>query len=408
MNVSAHRWQRNVWLVLIMSSVRVFLVVMPVIVPFFQSKGLSMQDVFVLQALFMLMVLVLEVPSGYVADLFGRKGALVAGALFCGLGHSALLVAEGFWDLVLFEACLALARSLVSGADLAIAYESARLAEGREDHAVVGRLYAWQTASEACAALACSAILVLGSLYEVVWLQAVVGWLPLLVVLAVAEPPRDRLAQDQHVQNFREVLGHILQGGAVLRLTAAVWCVWGLTTYFAVWVMQKIWMAQDIALHHFGYLWAGYMFVAALAGRLALKLETRLGAAALLSVCGVAPVLGYLGLTVPLLSVLFGVLFFVARGLGVVILQQAFNARVPDAFRATANSLLGFGFSICVVLTGPLVGAMVDAWSMHVALAVLAGFSALVLVCLVTPLVLRVRRTTRRPADADAVQQASG
>ena len=130
MKLSARGWRRNVQLVLIMSSVRVFLVVMPVIVPFFQSKGLSMQDVFVLQALFMLMVLVLEVLSGYAADLFGRKGALVAGALFCGLGHSVLLFAEGFWDLVLFEACLALARSLVSGADLAIAYESARLAEG--------------------------------------------------------------------------------------------------------------------------------------------------------------------------------------------------------------------------------------------------------------------------------------
>ena len=408
MKLSARGWRRNVQLVLIMSSVRVFLVVMPVIVPFFQSKGLSMQDVFVLQALFMLMVLVLEVPSGYAADLFGRKGALVAGALFCGLGHSVLLFAEGFWDLVLFEACLALARSLVSGADLAIAYESARLAEGGEDHVVVGRLYAWQTASEACAALVCSGIMVLGGLSEVVWLQAMAGWLPLVVVLAIREPPRERMTQGRHTQNFREVLGHILQGGAVLRLTAAVWCVWGLTTYFAVWVMQKIWMAQDIALHHFGYLWAGYMFAAALAGRLALRLETRLGAATVLAVCGTAPVLGYLGLTLPLLSVLFGMLFFVARGLGVVVLQQAFNARVPDAFRATANSLLGFGFSICVVLTGPLVGAMVDAWPMNLALAVLAGFSALVLACLVTPLVLRVRRTTRHPAGEDAAHQASG
>jgi MFS family permease len=89
-------------------------------------------------------------------------------------------------------------------------------------------------------------------------------------------------------------------------------------------------------------------------------------------------------------------LFFAARGLGVVLLQQAFNTRVPDAFRATANSLLGFGFSIAAAVTGPIAGAMVDAWRLSDALAALAVFSALVCVCLVTPLVLEVRRAARR------------
>ena len=56
---------------------QVFLVIMPIAVPFFQSKGLSMQDVFSLQALFALVVLVTEVPSGYVADLVGPLGGKI-------------------------------------------------------------------------------------------------------------------------------------------------------------------------------------------------------------------------------------------------------------------------------------------------------------------------------------------
>ena len=72
------------------------MVLVPVAVPFFQSKGLTMRDVFTLQALFAGVVLLAEVPSGYMADLFGRRRVLLVGALFCGLGHSLLLIAEGF------------------------------------------------------------------------------------------------------------------------------------------------------------------------------------------------------------------------------------------------------------------------------------------------------------------------
>ena len=55
------------------------LVIIPVIVPFFESKGLSLAEVYYLQAIFAFVVVVFEVPSGYFADVFGRKNALVVG-----------------------------------------------------------------------------------------------------------------------------------------------------------------------------------------------------------------------------------------------------------------------------------------------------------------------------------------
>jgi len=66
--------ERNLSRTLVLGFFQVFLVFMPVAVPFFQSRGLSMQEVFSLQALFGLVVLVTEVPSGYLADLLGRAG----------------------------------------------------------------------------------------------------------------------------------------------------------------------------------------------------------------------------------------------------------------------------------------------------------------------------------------------
>ena len=112
------RLQGNLARTLVLGFFQVFLVIMPIAVPFFQSKGLSMQEVLSLQALFGLVVLLSEVPSGYVADIIGRKQTLVAGAVFCGIGHSLLITADGFWTLALFELALGIGHSLVSGADI--------------------------------------------------------------------------------------------------------------------------------------------------------------------------------------------------------------------------------------------------------------------------------------------------
>ena len=105
---------KNIGRTLLLSFLGGFLVIMPVAVPFFQSKGLSMQEVFTLQALFGLVVMITEVPSGYVADLIRRKWTLVAGAAFLGLGHSLLLNAQGFWTLAMFETALGIGHSLNS------------------------------------------------------------------------------------------------------------------------------------------------------------------------------------------------------------------------------------------------------------------------------------------------------
>ena len=54
-----------------------FFILMPIIVPFFQSRGLNMAQIYQLQAIFAFFVLVCEVPSGYFSDLFGRKISLI-------------------------------------------------------------------------------------------------------------------------------------------------------------------------------------------------------------------------------------------------------------------------------------------------------------------------------------------
>src|SRR5262245_27331717 len=192
---------------------------------------------------------------------------------------------------------------------------------------------------------------------------------------------------------MRLIIAHLLKSGPVLRLTFLALTIWSLTTFYAVWLMQKLWQEQGVSLANFGYLWAIYMLVSAAAGRVALNVERRIGTTALLAFAGLAPAIGYLGL--PTFGVVGGMVatlaFFVARGLGLVVLRDAFNKRLPGQFRATANSLASFGFRAVFAVTGPFVGWVLDLWGMQTALLLLAGLVVLIFVTLMLPLTLAVR-----------------
>jgi MFS family permease len=390
---------------------QVFIVVMPIAVPFFQSKGLSMQDVFTLQAFFGLVVLITEVPSGYVADLFGRKKTLVIGAVFAGVGHSLLLAADGFWGLVMFELALGIAHSLISGADIALLYDT-ELALGRGEQAqrqIVGRLYGFRTVSESIAAVLCS-LLLLHSMDLVIVVQAAFGWIPLVLALTLVEPPGQRLAGDDHVGNVVEICRALLVRSHLLRLIVLALCVWSLTTFYAVWLLQKIWEQQGIELVHFGYLWAGLTVIASIAGRYAHKAEDLLGTSGLFLFIGLSPAVGYFGLEQ--LGVIGGYLasatFFISRGFGLVVLRDALNKRIPSEYRATANSLTSFGFRGAFMVTGPLVGYYLDLWGMQATLLLLAAATLVIFLVLIVPLILAVRGlpSNAEKARADATDKS--
>ena len=233
------RLRQNLSRTLLLGFFQVFLVIMPIAVPFFQSKGLSMQDVFSLQALFALVVLVTEVPSGYLADLIGRKQTLVIGAVFGGVGHSLLLGADGFWGLAIFEIGLGISHSLISGADIALLYDTELALERDERHQrqIVGKLYSVRTASEAVAALTCS-FLLLWSMELAIYVQALVGWLPLVVAVRLVEPPGERLEGSSHTGNMVRICRYLMTHSSVLRLVILALSIWSLTTFYAVWLLQ--------------------------------------------------------------------------------------------------------------------------------------------------------------------------
>ena len=395
MDREADRLRTNVPKLSLLGASHMFLVVMPVIVPFYRAHDLSLRDIYVLQAIFSVSTLLLEVPSGYAADLLGRKRSLVLGSVFYGASFSVLAAADGFAGFAVFEVLAAIGVAFFSGTDVALLYASLRGASepSRAGGRAIGRLvFASQLGETAAAVL--GGVLAGVSLHLPVTVNAFTAWVPLLVSLTLHEPARERLSRAHHGENVRAVARVLFGQGRRLRLLFVnqVWL--GAATLLAVWALQPYWTEQGVPLQLFGWLWAAQNLAVALTARVAHRVEGAIGFPAVVAVAGLLTLVGALGMGFGggVAGIALGLAFPVCRGLNQVVLRNDMNARVPEPMRATANSVVALGMRLVFAGAGPLLGWSMDRFGAAAALR-LAAIAFAVLVLSTTVPLARATRT---------------
>ena len=97
---------------------------LPVISLFWAARGLSLAQISILQAVLIGVGLVLDLPTGALADLFGRRWSLSAGLGFQIVSECVFLYAHHFWVFVLAQVLGGIGAALSSGSIVALVYES--------------------------------------------------------------------------------------------------------------------------------------------------------------------------------------------------------------------------------------------------------------------------------------------
>ncbi|PCI76667.1 MAG: hypothetical protein COB20_10085 [SAR86 cluster bacterium] len=372
-----------------------FMVIVPVIVPFFMAKGLSLADIFYLQAVFATAIVVFEAPSGYFADVFGRKTALVIGSIIHGFGYLYLNFADDLASLIVFEIMVGIAASLLSGADLALLYDTQKEIQNGVDieHSkAISHLGFFRSSSEGLGALVGGA-LVLWSFEAVVVVQSAVAWMCLALALLIIEPPYKKSTSSSNRIQISEILRHLFTSDPVLRNLVIAIPLYSLATFHVAWLMQPYWEAQGISLAMFGLLWFSQSIVVAAAARFGFAIERRYGAIFSLILMGLLPIVGHFGMAWAQgwIGILIGLALFASRGLNQVILVNAMNRRIPSEFRATANSFTSFLFRLGFITTGPVIGYLAQAQGLEITLNVLGLSSILLFALVMMPLIQSVK-----------------
>ena len=403
MNRSLHNNIRTIYLLGFFQS---FMVVIPVFVPLLQGYGLSMSQVLQTQALFALTIALCEVPSGYIADMWGRRQAILIGSSLNAVGFISLLWADSFVDFLLYEIILGVGFSLISGADLALLYDTEVYLQERELPGGAGagkslsRLIAVEAAASGVAGITAS-VLLLWSMDGVVIVQALTGLMPLLLAFALVEVPRPA-AHTSARGDARHIMELLLFGKPVVLWTAFAITVFGLLAVYVFWTYQKYWEIQGVPVASYGYIWAAFALTVSIAARYASNLEQYLGTRRVLYLVGALPLLGLLGMALGSgwIGVMFGFALQVSRGITMSLFYQALNRRVPGNFRATVNSLVSLCVRAVFIVTGPLLGYALDRLGVESTLLLLAAVFAPLIAVVLIPLVIRIRREE----DSNATQ----
>jgi MFS family permease len=379
-----------------------FMIVIALWIPYLTTHGISMRQFMELQAVFAVVILCGEVPSGLLSDLWGRKKTLLLGATLKAASFSLLPLWSTYEGFLLYHLTMGIALSMISGGDVALLWDSYLAADGEKSRgaAVLGNATLAAQMGTTVSALLGSAVVTL-SYGHLVWANTILSWVPVLLVLGVSEPPASYERPTKWGQNLKEVLSATVVRDTTTRLVFLNMVVWGSGALLMFWVNQKYWQETAVPLAWFGVLLAGYNLIDGFAAKSAALGARRYGRRPLLAVVGVLPIVAYLGMAAFFgwAGILFGFLFKIGRGVLGVLFMEALNERIPSAFRATVISLsqLGLRASFCVL--GPLAGYGIDAWGLPSVLSALAVFFSIVFVCLLLPLALRETVLTTKEAS---------
>ncbi len=383
---------RNIKLLYGFSFFDPFMIVIPLWVPYLATNGIGMRQFMELQAVFALVILCGEVPSGLLSDLWGRKKTLLLGSTLKAVSFSLLPLWSSYEGFLFYHLTMGIALSMISGGDVALLYDSHLAAGGGKSRgtAVLGNVKLAGQTGAAVSALLGGAVVTL-SYGHLLWANAILSWIPMLLVLRVTEPPAALAKGKKRSEELKEVLRTTLVRDAATRLVFLNLVASGTAGLVMVWTNQKYWQDTGVPLAYFGVLFAGYNLLVGFAGRFAAPGSARYGRRPLFAAVGVLPIIAYFGMASFLGwgGILFGTLVQVSRGLGQVLFLDALNERIPSSFRATVISMANLGIRASFALLGPLVGYGIDAWGLPSVLSALGILFSVAFVFLLLPLVLR-------------------
>lgn len=360
--------QRQITLLLLVRAIRAFLLMIPIITLYWLDVGLSMQDVFLLQVLFSVAIVGLEIPSGYFADRFGRKYSLVIGMVFGSLGYLAYALSGDFWGFATAELLLAVSISFISGADSALLYDTLKQYNATDKHTKIeGRMLSIARLSEASAAILGGLLASWYSVTAVLYIQFFVMLCSVPLTFLLKEPKME-IGHRQRKDLLGALRYAFRENKTILHMNIFTGIVFS-SGLLLVWMAQPYWQEIGVPLALFGVLWASYNAVTAFGSYIAHRLQRRLGFSVLFGLSGavVGVVFILLSFGIGMAAVAVMSLAWLLRGIFHPIMLDFIHKQTPSDIRATVISLNSLYTRLFFALVSPFIGWVADVWSLETA-----------------------------------------
>ena len=367
--------RHNILKMYLLKAVLWFMVAMPIIVLFFQEHGLSLTEVMILQAIYSLSVALFEIPSGYIADIFGRKQTIVFSTIFSFIGFLVFSFYGGFYAFALAQVLVGIGGSLMSGSDSAIIYDTLLETKSKTSYTKIeGRNYAIGNFSEAAAGIL-GGFLAVGSLYLPIYVQTSILFFSIPIALTLVEPTiHEENKLDRSFRAIMEVVKFSLVDNTRLRWLIIYSSAMGVATLSMAWFAQPFFKEVGVPLAYFGILWAGLNFSAGLTSFNAHQFDKKGNNYKMLIYLSLGMITSFilLGFNSSMFGLVFILIIYLLRGIVTPILRNAINENTTSNKRATVLSIRSFIIRISFAICAPILGYIAENYSLANSFYVLA------------------------------------
>lgn len=348
----------------------------PVIVLYYLAKGLSFTQIMTLQSVSAISIFIFEVPTGAIADKFGRKLSMFWGATLWAVSLLLYIIGPGFVTFIFAEIIFSLGAALKSGADIALIYDSLKLSklEKRfqhiEGHAQSLALYGQAVGS-----------IIAGFVYELnIYLPLIVsvGFMiaTMIVTLNFTEPPIEKNNGHKRVNYFTQIknAGKYIIGHEKIKGLILFTMVFFLFYRNGFWFFQPYMEAVQIPVRYFGILFFLFNVTAAVTAKRVPVIMAKTKPRTLTFLAGLVitsfVIMGFVTIWVGVFAIL---LQQMARGMFRPVTRKYLNKHIPSDQRATILSFQSLASNIAVAITAPLMGFLKDSsnvFTTHLVLAI--------------------------------------
>lgn len=346
---------------------------MPIIVLFYEDNGLGLHEIFLLKSVYSIVLVSLDIPTGYLADAWGRKNCLLTGCIITFCGFVCYSFSFTFFAFFIAEILLGVGQSLISGADSALLYDTMQ-AYDREDEYLKyeGKVTMIGNFSEAIAGIF-GGLLAASSLRLPFYCQAGVAFLGIPASLSLREFCVKKHI-DHPLRNIWAIIRYSLGTNRKLRYDILFSSIIGTATLTMAWFVQPVLMYIDLPTAWFGIAWTILNLTVGIAALYSDTLNAKLGENRTYSFILLFIVCGYLSVayTLNYFSLFLLFLFYIVRGFATPLLKGYINRQTFSEMRATVLSIRNFIIRLIFAIMAPIIGWLNDVFSLTFALQITA------------------------------------
>jgi MFS family permease len=353
----------------------------PVIVLFWLSHGLNMTQVMLLQSIYAIGVIILELPTGALADFLGKKISLIIGSALFSLGMIYYGFSTQFWQFVTGELIAASGMAFISGADSSLLYEM--LLQNKQTKKFKKIEGQTQTVTQIARLIGNG----LGGVIAQISLGLTLittGSLGLISSLVATTFPNtqnviSRNENNNYLQIIKESLNISIKNRQVLWniLFFAFFNAIVFSTYF---LAQPYMQNQGIPIRYFGVIFAGFNLISATGSFFTEEiLKISKGKEHLLLTILTTVSFLLLTLVTSKLIIVFWAIIWTLLTINRTITNGNILDLVPPNKSATILSFQNLLRRLIYAVLGPIIGFLADTYSIQVALLVITGIFLVVM-----------------------------